>query len=147
MDPHGEPDTANVLRLRCQAGCGLAVTPEDGERHRCLDALRSMSDELEEKGAALEQRARAAKLKSNRREQNLLAQVAALQSEAQLAALRYQRRLHRYMLHIDGIAELVRGYREVSVVSEAAGARTRVLDCHAMKGIRSVTGERPALAG
>lgn len=106
---------AHVVRFVCQAGCGLAVLPEDGERHRCLEALRSVSDELEEKGAALEQRARAARLRWNRREQNLLAQVAALQSEAQLAALRYQRRLHRYMLHIDGIAELVKGYRKVSV--------------------------------
>lgn len=123
MEPRRKPETAVIARLVCQEGCGLAVPSEDGGRHRCLDALRSVSDELEEKGAVLEQRAKAARLRSNRREQNLLAQVAALQSEAQLAALRYQRRLHRYMLHIDGIAELVRGYREVGVVSEAAGAR------------------------
>lgn len=117
MEPQRDPETADVARLVCQAGCGLAVPPDDGarRRHRCLDALRSVSDELEEKGAALEQRARAARLRWNRREQNLLAQVAALQSEAQLAALRYQRRLHHYMLHIDGIAELVNGYRKVSV--------------------------------
>lgn len=115
MEPPRAPETADVVRVVCQAGCGLAVPPEDGERHRCLDALRSASGELEEKGAALEQRARAARLRWNRREQNLLAQVAALQSEAQLAALRYQRRLTRYLLHIDGIAELVKGFRQVSV--------------------------------
>lgn len=79
-----------------------------------MDALRSAGDELEERGAALEQRARLARLRWNRREQSLLAKVAALQSEAQLAALKYQRRLHQYMLHIDSIAEQVSGYCKVS---------------------------------
>ncbi|XP_068169215.1 PDZ domain-containing RING finger protein 4-like [Antennarius striatus] len=51
-----------------------------------------------------------ARLRWNRREQSLLAQVTGLQNEAQLAALRYQRRLHQYMLHINSIAEKVNGY-------------------------------------
>lgn len=115
MESQTKPETGHGAGGVCQGGCGLALAGEDvGGRHRCVDALRSVGDELEERGAALEQRARLARLRWNRREQSLLAKVAALQSEAQLAALKYQRRLHQYMLHIDSIAEQVSGYCKVS---------------------------------
>ncbi|KAG7523433.1 PDZ domain-containing RING finger protein 4-like isoform X1 [Solea senegalensis] len=97
----------------CQRGCGLPLSSEDSnkvEQHCCVDALRAVTDALEEKSAALEHESRMARLRWNRREQFLLAQVSALQNEAQLAALRYQRRLHQYTLHINGIAEQLVGY-------------------------------------
>lgn len=78
-----------------------------------MDALRTVTDVLEERSAALEHEARMARLRWNRREQFLLAQVSTLQNEAQLAALKYQRRLHQYMLHINSIAEQVIGYYKV----------------------------------
>lgn len=84
--------------------------------HCCVDALRRVTDALEERSASLEHEARMARLRWNRREQFLLAQVSALQNEAQLSALKYQRRLHQYMLHINSIAEQVTGYYKVKVV-------------------------------
>ncbi|XP_034542358.1 PDZ domain-containing RING finger protein 4-like isoform X1 [Notolabrus celidotus] len=91
----------------CQGGCGLKLS---GEEHCCVDALRSVTDALEERSAILEHEARMSRLRWNRREQYLLAQVSTLQNEAQLAALQYQRRLHQYMLHISSIAEQVTGF-------------------------------------
>ncbi|AWP08162.1 putative PDZ domain-containing RING finger protein 4-like [Scophthalmus maximus] len=92
----------------CQRGCGLVVSA--GEEHCCVDALRSVTDALEERSAALEHDARMARLRWNRREQSLLAQVSALQDEARLAALRYQRRLHQYTLRVSGVAERIVGH-------------------------------------
>lgn len=94
----------------CQKGCGLQLPGED---HCCVDALRTVTDALEERSAALEHEARMARLRWNRREQSLLAKVSTLQNEAQLAALKYQRRLHQYMVHINSIAEQVIGYYKV----------------------------------
>ncbi len=78
-----------------------------------MDALRIVTDALEERSAFLEHEARMARLRWNRREQCLLAQVTTLQNEAQLAALKYQRRLHQYMLHVNSIAEQVTGFYKV----------------------------------
>lgn len=81
-----------------------------------MDALRSVSDALEERSASLEHDVRVAMLRWNRREQWLLGRVTALQNEAQLAALQYQQRLHRYMVHIGSIAEQVNRYCQVRPV-------------------------------
>lgn len=78
-----------------------------------MDALRSVTDALEGRSASLEHQVRMARLRWNRREQWLLARVTALQNEAQLAALQYQQRLHRYMVHIGSIAEQVNRYCQV----------------------------------
>ncbi|CAL8375820.1 unnamed protein product [Arctogadus glacialis] len=51
-----------------------------------------------------------ARLRWGRREQFLLAQVSSLQGEAQLAALKYQQKLHQYMLNINSIADQVIGF-------------------------------------
>lgn len=114
----------------CQRGCGLLLSGDGGE-HCCVDALRTLTDALEERRAAVEHEARMARLRWNRREQVLLAQVSTLQSEAQLAALQYQRRLHQYMLHISSIAEQVIGYckvyTELCVASKAKHDRLRNL--------------------
>ncbi|XP_028287835.1 PDZ domain-containing RING finger protein 4 isoform X2 [Parambassis ranga] len=93
----------------CQKGCGLLLFTLD-EEHCCVEALRTVTDFLEERSAALEHAARMARLRWNRREQSLLAQVSTLQNEAQLAALKYQRRLHQYLLRINSIAEQITGY-------------------------------------
>lgn len=84
--------------------------------HRCVDALRSVTDALEGRSAGLEHDVRMARLRWNRREQGLLARVTDLQNETQLAALQYQQRLHQYMVHISSIAEQVNRYRQVSPV-------------------------------
>lgn len=114
--PHAQPDPMPETKPGsgegvCRRGCGLSL-PGDAE-HRCVDALRSVSDALEERSAGLERDVRVARLRWNRREQRLLARVTALQNEAQLAALQYQQRLHRYMVHIGSIAEQVNRYCQV----------------------------------
>ncbi|XP_071350217.1 PDZ domain-containing RING finger protein 4-like isoform X1 [Trachinotus anak] len=112
MASRTKPDTGHRAEGVCQRGCGLLLSDEDRDKgeHCCVDALRTVTDALEERRAALEHESRMARLRWNRREQFLLAQVSTLQNEAQLAALRYQRRLHQYMLHISSIAEQVVGY-------------------------------------
>ncbi|XP_060891781.1 PDZ domain-containing RING finger protein 4-like isoform X1 [Labrus mixtus] len=107
MESQTKPELGRGGGGVCQGGCGLRLT---GEEHCCVDALRTATDTLEERSATLEHEARMARLRWNRREQYLLAQVSNLQNEAQLAALQYQRRLHQYMLHINSIAEQVTGY-------------------------------------
>ncbi|XP_044048513.1 PDZ domain-containing RING finger protein 4-like isoform X2 [Siniperca chuatsi] len=112
MESQKKPETGHLGDGVCPKGCGLLLSGEDvsGGEHCCVDALRTVTDALEERSATLEHESRMARLRWNRREQYLLAQVSALQNEAQLAALKYQRRLHQYMLHIHSIAEQVTGY-------------------------------------
>lgn len=115
MDPPTQPDSADRDVAVCGRGCGLLVPRGDiaTERHCCVDALRSVTDALEERSASLEHEVRMARLRWNRREQFLLAQVASVQSEAQLAALTYQRKLHHYTLRISSIAEQLIGSDKV----------------------------------
>ncbi|XP_037834207.1 E3 ubiquitin-protein ligase PDZRN3-B-like [Kryptolebias marmoratus] len=105
MEPQGQPNPAQGL---CQKGCGLPLLC--AEEHRCVEALRARTAALEERGAALERGARVQRLRWNRTERTLLAQVTTLQNEAQLAALKYQRRLDQYLLHINSIAKQIVGY-------------------------------------
>ncbi|XP_070687153.1 PDZ domain-containing RING finger protein 4-like [Pempheris klunzingeri] len=129
MESQTKPETGHRGGGVCQKGCGLLLPGEDlgTAQHCCVDALRTVTDALEERGAALEHEARMARLRWNRREQSLLAQVATLQNEAQLAALRYQRRLHQYMVHINSIAEQVTGYHK-SDVRSAADTQSQISD-------------------
>lgn len=115
--PHAEPDPMPDTKPGsgegvCRRGCGLLL--DGNAEHRCVDALRSVTDALEGRSAGLEHDVRMARLRWNRREQGLLARVTDLQNEAQLAALQYQQRLHQYMVHISSIAEQVNRYRQVS---------------------------------
>ncbi|XP_036000820.1 E3 ubiquitin-protein ligase PDZRN3-B-like [Fundulus heteroclitus] len=80
------------------------------EKRRCVEALRAAKRALEERGSDLESTSRMARLRWTRREQSLLDKVATLQNEAQLAALKQQRRLERYLVHLRGIAEELAGY-------------------------------------
>lgn len=114
--PHAEPDPMPETKPGsgegvCQRGCGLSLSGDP--EHCCVDALRAVTDTLEGRSAGLEQQVRVARLRWNRREQWLLARVTALQNEARLAALQYQQRLHRYMVHIGSIAEQVNRYCQV----------------------------------
>ncbi|XP_037307845.2 E3 ubiquitin-protein ligase PDZRN3-B-like [Pungitius pungitius] len=107
---------------------GAGVRPRARELpSRCVDALRTAADALEERSATLEHETRMARLRWNRREQSLLARVSTLHDEARLSALRYQRRLHQHMLHIKGIAEQVTGYCERDARTPDA-PRSQMLD-------------------
>ncbi|KAM7396981.1 hypothetical protein PAMP_019980 [Pampus punctatissimus] len=112
MDPQTKPAAGHRVEGVCQKGCGLQLSRGDISEadHCCVEALRTVTDALEERSATLEHEARMARLRWNRREQFLLAKMSALQNEAQLAALKYQRRLHQHMVHINSIAEQVTGY-------------------------------------
>ncbi|XP_054588847.1 E3 ubiquitin-protein ligase PDZRN3-B-like [Nothobranchius furzeri] len=105
MKPHGDPNPV----LSGDEVCGLQVS---GEEHRCVEALRALTDALERRRATLEREARVARLRWNRRERTLLAQVTSLHKEALLAALKYQTRLHRYLLLISGVAEQIVGFNK-----------------------------------
>lgn len=117
-----KPDTGHRVGV-CQKGCGLLLSREDMDKggHCCVDALRALTDALEEKNAALEHDARMASLRWTRREQSLLAKVSTLQQGAQLTALKYKRRLHQYKLHINSIAEQLIGYYKVRAVISSGG--------------------------
>ncbi|CAB1322767.1 unnamed protein product, partial [Coregonus sp. 'balchen'] len=105
----------------CQKGCGLLLSHTDivQGNHCCLDALRMLNDTLQERSATLEHEGRMQRLRWGRREQSLLAQVSFIQSEAQLTALKYQRKLHQYMLNINNIAEQVIGYYKQPIQSDS----------------------------
>nr|XP_029490775.1 E3 ubiquitin-protein ligase PDZRN3-B-like [Oncorhynchus nerka] len=95
----------------CKKGCRLLLQTDIAQGdHCCLDALRMLNDALQERSVTLEHEARMQRLRWVRREQSLLAQVSSLQSEAQLTALRYRRKLHQYMLNTNNIAKQVIGY-------------------------------------
>lgn len=104
-------DCGEVL---CREGCGLELSTEDPDpEHCCVDALRALADELQDRSGAMEHEARMARLRWDRREQWLLAQVTSAQSEAKLAALKYQRRLHQHVLHVNSIIAQVLGFYKV----------------------------------
>nr|XP_019934962.1 PREDICTED: PDZ domain-containing RING finger protein 4-like [Paralichthys olivaceus] len=121
MASQRKSDTGHSGAGVCQRGCGLPLPAEDALKaeHCCVEALRSVTDALEERSAALEHGARMSRLRWNRREQLLLAQVSTLQNQAQLAALQYQRRLHQYMVHINSIAQQIVGYCKSDVETAA----------------------------
>ncbi|XP_015251069.1 PREDICTED: E3 ubiquitin-protein ligase PDZRN3-like [Cyprinodon variegatus] len=85
---------------------------DSARKHCYVEALQAAKRASEKKGAGLEQTLRMAQLRWDRRERSLLAQVAALQSEAKLFALAYQQRLQGYLLHISSIAEEIGRYCE-----------------------------------
>uniref|UniRef100_A0AAX7VLS1 Uncharacterized protein n=1 Tax=Astatotilapia calliptera TaxID=8154 RepID=A0AAX7VLS1_ASTCA len=113
----------------CQRGCGLLLSGLDVSKgeHCCVEALRTVADALEERSVTLEHEARIARLRWNRREQCLLAQVSTLQNQAQLDALKYQRRLNQYLVHIRSIAEQLAGYCK-SDSSLAADMESKISD-------------------
>ncbi|XP_078273065.1 PDZ domain-containing RING finger protein 4-like isoform X1 [Rhinoraja longicauda] len=93
----------------CEQGCGLVLLHRDlalpaGGRHSCLQALRAQSGCLQLRAAGLEHELRQQAARAGNREQALLARVSALQSEVQLTALRYQRKVQHYMGHGKGAA-------------------------------------------
>ncbi|KAM4572771.1 PDZ domain-containing RING finger protein 4 isoform 1-T1 [Odontesthes bonariensis] len=124
-----KPHTDHRGQSVCQKGCGLLLSGNDSKKegHCCVEALRAVTDALEERGATLEHESRMARLRWNRREQSLLAQVTRVQHEAQLAALQYQRRLHHYLLHINSITEQIVGYCQ-SDFSAAADMQNQTSD-------------------
>ncbi|CAM4473661.1 unnamed protein product [Lepidochelys olivacea] len=100
----------------CQLGCGLVLLQRDlaggappGRGHCCVRALRSQNGSLQGQRASLEQELKRQALKWSKREKSLLAQVAALQSEVQLTALRYQVKFNQYMSHISSITKNLAG--------------------------------------
>lgn len=116
MEP--TPDSGHRVVGVCKKGCGLLLQGEDlGEGgHCCVDALRALADALEEKSATLEHEVRMEKLRWSRREQSLLARVSTVQQCAQLAAVKYERRLHQYKLHVNSLAEQLIGSSQVRSV-------------------------------
>ncbi|XP_038243750.1 PDZ domain-containing RING finger protein 4 isoform X2 [Dermochelys coriacea] len=94
----------------CPRGCGLVLLQREraggappGGGPCCVRALRSHSGSLQGQRASLERELKRQALKWSKREKSLLAQLAALQSEVQLTALRCQVKFNQYMSHISSI--------------------------------------------
>ncbi|XP_014427954.2 PDZ domain-containing RING finger protein 4 isoform X1 [Pelodiscus sinensis] len=89
----------------CPQGCDLLLLAGGGGRC-CLRALRSHSG-IPRAGLepALKRQAR----EWSTREKSLLAQLAALQSEVQLTALRYRVKFNQYMSHLSSLARSLAG--------------------------------------
>ncbi|XP_047246357.1 E3 ubiquitin-protein ligase PDZRN3-B-like [Girardinichthys multiradiatus] len=127
----------------CQKGCGVLLSGhsmDTAKKHSCVEPLRAVKRALEERGAGLEHASRMARLRWNRTEQSLVAQVATLQNEAQLAALTYQQRLQRYLLHISSIVEQITGYcKNQSDSSTAADMQSHTSDHSTLKQLQLPT--------
>ncbi|XP_048405314.1 PDZ domain-containing RING finger protein 4 isoform X1 [Stegostoma tigrinum] len=93
----------------CEQGCGLVLLHRDvapaGGAHCCVAALRARAGSLQRRAAGLARELKKQAVRAGHREQALLAQVSALQSEVQLTALRYQKKFNQYMAHISSISK------------------------------------------
>ncbi|XP_055011965.1 PDZ domain-containing RING finger protein 4-like [Boleophthalmus pectinirostris] len=107
MDPQFDPE--DCTEILCGEGCGLLLCAERPEEHSCVEALRALADELQDRSAALEHEGRMARLGWERREQWLVARANTAQTEAKLTRTKYQRRLHQYALHVHTILQQVLG--------------------------------------
>ncbi|XP_078424598.1 PDZ domain-containing RING finger protein 4 [Cetorhinus maximus] len=97
----------------CGQGCGLVLQHRElgqGDKHCCLAALRGRAASLQLRAASLAQELKKQAVRAGKREQALLAQVSALQSEVQLTALKYQKKFNEYMIHISNISKNLAGY-------------------------------------
>ncbi|KAJ0029438.1 hypothetical protein NQD34_004435 [Periophthalmus magnuspinnatus] len=107
MDPPFNPE--DCTELLCGEGCGLLLSAQHPEEHSCVEALRALADELQDRSSALEHEGRMARLGWERREQWLMARATTAQTEAKLARIKYQRRLHQYTLHVHSIMQQALG--------------------------------------
>ncbi|XP_039693906.1 E3 ubiquitin-protein ligase PDZRN3 [Pteropus medius] len=94
---------------RCQEGCGLPLT--SGEQraggHCCARALRAHNGALQARLAALRKALKKEALRAGKREQSLVAQLAAAQLELQMTALRYQKKFTEYSARLDSLSRCV----------------------------------------
>uniref|UniRef100_UPI00398E6D91 E3 ubiquitin-protein ligase PDZRN3-B isoform X2 n=1 Tax=Pristiophorus japonicus TaxID=55135 RepID=UPI00398E6D91 len=91
----------------CQAGCGLTLLHRERRpgAHCCLRALRAHGQALQGRIAGLDRDLRKQGARYGKREKSLLAQLSALQSEAQMTALKYQRKFTEYSARIDSLTK------------------------------------------
>lgn len=94
---------------RCQEGCGLPLTRGEQRAggHCCARALRAHNGALQARLAALRKALKKEALRAGKREQSLVAQLAAAQLELQMTALRYQKKFTEYSARLDSLSRCV----------------------------------------
>ncbi|XP_041967101.1 E3 ubiquitin-protein ligase PDZRN3-like [Alosa sapidissima] len=111
----------DIFAVICQKGCGLPhhknAVNEGG--HCCMNALREQNELLQAWSDRIASEVRKLCITWGEREQFLLSQLTALQTEAQDSAMKYQQRLKQYMLCISSILDQISGSYETD--SEGSG--------------------------
>ena len=79
---------------RCEQGCGLVLQYITRAEHDCLKALQNHTSCLQTKIKNQEHNMKKNSLRYGKREKAMLAQIACLQNEIQMQALRYQKKLN-----------------------------------------------------
>ncbi|KAI8503528.1 E3 ubiquitin-protein ligase pdzrn3 [Branchiostoma belcheri] len=87
----------------CQQGCGLTLTHKDASstEHDCIKALQNLVSSLQLKLSRADQDDKKRAVRFSKREKALLAQIAALQSDIHMQALRFQKKITDYRAQID----------------------------------------------
>ncbi|XP_078596422.1 E3 ubiquitin-protein ligase PDZRN3-like [Branchiostoma floridae x Branchiostoma japonicum] len=87
----------------CQQGCGLTLTHKDASstEHDCIKALQNLVSSLQLKLSRADQDDKKRAVRFSKREKALLAQIATLQSEIHMQALRFQKKITDYRAQID----------------------------------------------
>ncbi|XP_070559720.1 E3 ubiquitin-protein ligase PDZRN3-B-like isoform X2 [Ptychodera flava] len=90
---------------QCRSGCGLTLLCRDLEGHECLKALQSHVASQQVKVGSLERDLKKIAVRYSKREKSLLTQMATLQNEIQMQALRYQKKLNEYKSQIQYLSK------------------------------------------
>ncbi|XP_055503676.1 E3 ubiquitin-protein ligase PDZRN3-B isoform X2 [Leucoraja erinacea] len=91
----------------CRRGCGLVLVHGEQRRdsHCCVRALRAQGGALQGRLAGLERELKLQRDRSGKRQKALHSQLSALQNEAQVTALRYQKKFTEYSARIRSLTK------------------------------------------
>lgn len=89
---------------QCTKGCGLMLLFCNAADHDCVRALVEYVESQDIRTNNLEQEMKRLATRFSKREKSLLAQVAALHSEIQLQALKFQKKMSEYRTQIASLA-------------------------------------------
>ena len=91
---------------RCDKGCGLVLQHNGITDHVCLKALQTHANSLQSKIANQEHNLKKTTMRFGKREKSLLSQIACLQNEIQMQALKYQKKLNEAKAEIEYLGAL-----------------------------------------
>ncbi|XP_030839365.1 E3 ubiquitin-protein ligase PDZRN3-B-like [Strongylocentrotus purpuratus] len=109
---------------RCEQGCSLVLQFNTRSEHDCLKALQNHSGALQTKMKNQEHNLKKNSLRYGKREKALLAQIACLQNEIQMQALRYQKKLNENkaeMEYMSAVASFEKPWENTTILSLRLG--------------------------
>ncbi|XP_038054132.1 E3 ubiquitin-protein ligase PDZRN3-B-like [Patiria miniata] len=86
---------------RCEQGCNLVLQHNAVADHSCLKAMQAHCANLQAKISSQEHSLKKTTVRFGKREKSLLAQIACLQNEIQMQALRYQKKLNECKAEVE----------------------------------------------